>query len=742
MPWNLTGNAGTNPTRNYLGTTDFQPLIIRTNGKDAMRINPNGNIGIAHGSPAGKLHIGDTNPDIFLVGNTTANQDGLRLNYNETPGVKMGVIDVKGSSFRIRGESGNTGGGATERLFIDLTSGNIGIANTDPTGSLQIGGSGPDIFLVGNTTANQAGLRIHYNADAGLRTGVIDVKGSSFRIRGELANTGGGATERLFIDLTNGNVGIANDLPAGKLHIGGSGPDILLAGNTAADQDGLRLHYDENPWARMGVIDIKGSSFRIRGESEGIGAGATERLRINLENGNIGIANTDPTGKLHIGGSQPDIFLVGNTTANQAGLRIHYNADAGLNEGVIDVKGSSFRIRGEVTGNAGDGATERLRINLGNGNVGIANTNPTGKLHIGGSQPDIFLVGNTTRGELGLRIHYNADAGLRTGVIDVKGLSLCIRGESGPGDGATERLFINLTNGNVGIGTVNPGSRLDVRVPPDSGYATYGSVDPGTTFGGLGWHSVAPDLWGFTRVGVRGVSTDGCGVEGYSANGVGVYGSSSNNLAAYFVGPVLIENDNAGLPALRVSGIGGNQNVEFGGSLLVGTELPTQTAGPARIRIAADAANNDIEIGSANPMIRNITFWNTGTATTMNINAASLNGTSDVRLKRNIMPLTDVMEKLEQIRGVSFEWKNGPQSPSQSAKIREIGVIAQEVEASFPEIVSSWGTEGYKAVDYGSLTAILIEAVKQLKSENNLLLSRLEVLEEKVIREKRSNKIF
>jgi hypothetical protein len=113
------------------------------------------------------------------------------------------------------------------------------------------------------------------------------------------------------------------------------------------------------------------------------------------------------------------------------------------------------------------------------------------------------------------------------------------------------------------------------------------------------------------------------------------------------------------------------------------------------------------------------------------VSAASFNVTSDARLKRNLKPLTDVMEKLEQIHGVSFEWKAQPQSRERSTEMREIGVVAQEVEAVFPELVSTWGTEGYKAVDYGSLTAVLIEAVKQLRSENGVLQSRLEALEQR-----------
>ena len=46
VSWNLTGNSGTNPNFNSLGTTDDQPLVIKTNNKEAVRIDSQGNVGI------------------------------------------------------------------------------------------------------------------------------------------------------------------------------------------------------------------------------------------------------------------------------------------------------------------------------------------------------------------------------------------------------------------------------------------------------------------------------------------------------------------------------------------------------------------------------------------------------------------------------------------------------------------------------------------------------------------------
>jgi hypothetical protein len=97
------------------------------------------------------------------------------------------------------------------------------------------------------------------------------------------------------------------------------------------------------------------------------------------------------------------------------------------------------------------------------------------------------------------------------------------------------------------------------------------------------------------------------------------------------------------------------------------------------------------------------------------VQAATVAITSDIRLKTNITPLTNVLEKLTQLRGVSFEWNDEYKALGRGTGRREIGVIAQDVEAVFPELVTTWG-EGYKAVDYGKLSGVLIEAIKELQA--------------------------
>ena len=107
---------------------------------------------------------------------------------------------------------------------------------------------------------------------------------------------------------------------------------------------------------------------------------------------------------------------------------------------------------------------------------------------------------------------------------------------------------------------------------------------------------------------------------------------------------------------------------------------------------------------------------------------------SDIEGKSDIRPLTDVLPKLGQIRGVSFRW-SGPLGPNGRAQERmRLSVVAQEVERAFPELVSSWGEGDQKTVDLGGLTAVLVEAVKGLRLENEDLRTRLAALEQRIAR--------
>ena len=96
---------------------------------------------------------------------------------------------------------------------------------------------------------------------------------------------------------------------------------------------------------------------------------------------------------------------------------------------------------------------------------------------------------------------------------------------------------------------------------------------------------------------------------------------------------------------------------------------------------------------------------------------------SDRRLKTNILNIPNALEKVNMLNGVTFDWKEFEENKNKEIHANEgadVGIIAQEVEAIFPELVDN-RENGYKAVKYDKLVAVLIEAVKELNEKVNIL---------------------
>ena len=95
--------------------------------------------------------------------------------------------------------------------------------------------------------------------------------------------------------------------------------------------------------------------------------------------------------------------------------------------------------------------------------------------------------------------------------------------------------------------------------------------------------------------------------------------------------------------------------------------------------------------------------------------------TSDIRFKENIQPIKNALQKVNQISGNTFDWKSDPElTILHGFKGKDVGVIAQEIEAILPEIVTTKDS-GYKGVKYEKLVPLLIEAIKELTDKVNKL---------------------
>ena len=97
----------------------------------------------------------------------------------------------------------------------------------------------------------------------------------------------------------------------------------------------------------------------------------------------------------------------------------------------------------------------------------------------------------------------------------------------------------------------------------------------------------------------------------------------------------------------------------------------------------------------------------------------SLTETSDRALKKDIQPLSNSLTNLKQLNGYSFAWKDND--------IKSLGLIAQEVETIYPDLVT--GEEGDKGLKYSGLIAPLLEAVKELSAKVETLETKVAALE-------------
>ena len=170
---------------------------------------------------------------------------------------------------------------------------------------------------------------------------------------------------------------------------------------------------------------------------------------------------------------------------------------------------------------------------------------------------------------------------------------------------------------------------------------------------------------------------------------------------------------------MKVSNSTGNFTIDTAGDIILdadggditfkddGTEFGHISNAGTNLQFTSAISDNDVLIvgndGGSTITALTIDMSEAGAATFNN----NVTAFSDERLKDNIETLEDGLDKVEQLRGVTYTRDDR----------ENIGVIAQEVEKILPEIVKTADDEmGTKSVDYSRITAVLIEAVKELSA--------------------------
>ena len=586
---------------------------------------------------------------------------------------------------------------------IYYNSGYVGIGTTDVTSPLTIfNPSSSVISMKENDFTN--GIKI--GSVGGVMTLINDNPTRGFDL---FVNTGSGYSV-LRVQGSTGNVGIGDLSPDAKLDV--AGQVKITGGNPGTGKvltsDASGLASWQTP---VGLtIPYSGAGFSPQSAAEPI---------FKIENTGFGSAIQG------IGSGSPStigVYGYSNSPSNGRGVLGYAGANTGEAYGIQGVANSSsgIGVYGYVTALSGItyGVKSYIKSPEGfsgffdggkfyiSGNAGIGISTPSQKLHIKGSAPGnavLFIepnkwnaIGDYGELRLGDANHY-------------------IRGEYSKGMTFKDVNQFFFDGGNVGIGTDSPSAKLEISSSDGPQIKITDTTNdggrPGIQFTGNSSHYISGDdgsnehfgiysVWGNSRIYdaklcVYGKATSSWGKYiGFTHDGTnGLIDTDSGHISLLpGSGRVGIGTTN---PAQSLDVVG---NTHISGNLGIGTTTPSQKLdvnGNARIRIIASGAYSG-------PVNRT----SDGTLTT---------ATSDVRLKENICSLENSLEKVTQLRGVSFTWKTNPEFG------RRIGFIAQEFETVIPELVFTNETDGFKGINYAEISAVLVEAIKELNAENNRL---------------------
>lgn len=747
-------------TENWSDTTGAAALIFATRPSgttsasvERMRVDPNGNVGIGTSSPTVSLDLSGRTDAIRLPAGTTAQQpasptDGM-LRFNTT---NSNLEYSSGGTWTALGSGGSSS-------FSTITGpGAIGITagGTNQNVTLTASGTGtvtsPSVMTLTSTQASTSATNGALVVSGGLGVGGaintnsnITAAGTVNSAASNIYKADGDAVLSIESENTsttaarNPRVDISNFMGSPSSGSGGN-PGLNLINYRGTSDTSAAMKSGES----LGSV-IFGGSYNTGGgyyESAGIWAQTTENFsgsaggtqmqfyvtpngtkvakpKMTLDqSGYIGINTITPTDPLHIVESDSSLGLrienqsatasrtPGVTVKNYSGSysggpTLLFESARGSSSSATSIKsgdslgqilfqglknGSNYvpgaQIFSQATedwasGTAGtslifntiaSGATanaERMRID-GAGNIGIGSTAPKHTLQVGS------LGGSTTKQGIfvdtylssGGAAQYNGNwtssgywgLGPATAASDSTIMLGNTNDPQGTWSGTQSINFV--VGGKIGIGTTSPLASLDVRPGNSSNHVAIDADNVGGV-GGPNTGSLISGYYGTARIGlIKFNATD-------PTSGDIIFNTVASGTMAQSM--IIRTNGNVG----------------------VGVALPGYKL----------AVAGDVSITSGNAL----KFDATSVCTSVGCTSSS-----DERLKENIQPLQDSLVKIQKLQGVEYNYRDKAKFTDK----HQIGVIAQEVEKVYPEVVITDKTTGLKSVAYDHLVAPLIEAFK------------------------------
>ena len=522
------------------------------------------------------------------------------------------------------------------------------------------------------------------------------------------------------------------------------GAQLALGGSFSA--------FSEAPFAAIAGRLVGGTTGYMQFSILNTGTVA-EQMRLTTTG--LGIGTSSPAAKLDIytnsaSGFHYPIFLSANnsvaakTNYLQLGFSVQQSL-AGSETGGFDLKAlrnNTAVYLANYEGAAGSAAwrfytegSERMRIDS-SGNVGIGTSSPSGKLSInGGSLPTASSVYSLSLSSALAATRLTTDASSHTSFIGSYYDDTTIEISQGVSSGYVSGIVIGSRNSTNA--TVSDAIALYTRSTERMRIDSSGNLLVGTT-------SALVSASGRGNITVNG-TTDAIISFGIAGVNSGYIYNSASTLIVNAVGARALTFETNGSERMRI---------DSSGNLLVGT-----TSAAGRLTVVQDSASNsiaDFQNSQPTPTAVGLTVnFSSGTGTNNatailfqgrsagserfyvygNGNVVNTNNSygpiSDIKLKENIVDATPKLEKLMQVRIVNYNLKNDPE-------LKQIGVIAQELEQVFPSLVDEHPDRDEEGNDLGTTTKsvkmsvfvpMLIKALQEQQALITSLTARITALE-------------